>query len=421
MTSTESNLIPARNIFTFKPWHIIVVSLLLFSIGFAIENYSAYAPRYAVVVPSILLLFIITAEVANIDIKRLSANTRCLGIILPFIMLIIGTIIGIYNLDDTFPLYFVGDFYVIAQFIIIGLIFSLKNIQNYADKIFWGYFAAMIITSMAELYFSYTKHLVAANRFIPFDILFVITCAWFAFYHLRFFPFIVLIGLLISYAMSGMRLGFGLSVLMTCFVIFASRNKIYFVNKEVIIGIIIVVILAVAAWLNVSKITSLRTIVRIKGTFQKKDYELVGVNSRFREAKNVISQQMNNPVFNIIFGNGHGALYKGYVAWDLAVNLTDKGTHTIHMTPVTFFFRYGLLGLTWYLLVFFYAILKAKRIILLRKHEVVNDCMAISNLYLCSMLLSSIIGQNNFIYMDIPIMLYLAASYERIERDNFKG
>ncbi len=419
MISTENNIISTKNTFMLKSWHVIVGALLLFALAFAIENRFVIAPRYAVILPFLGLVSVIAAEAARINVGRLTVRIRRLGILLPLLLLVAGTIIGIYNLSDTYLLYFAGDFYILAQFIVIGLIFSLKNVQDHSDEIFWGYFASIIITSLARFYFSYTKHYAAVGRFIPFDILFVITCAWFAFYRLRLLPLIVLVGLLISYATSGTRLGLCLSALMICLVIFTSRKRIFSGNRKAVVEMILVFILLVVGWIKAPEIASLRTIGRIAGTFQKKEYELVGVESRFKEAEKVIKQLIAKSYINIIFGMGHGALYKGHVAWDLEVNRTEKGTHAIHITPATFFFRYGLLGLTWYLLILFYAISKAKRIVLLRDGETVNDYMAISNLYLCAMLLSSILGANNFIYMDIPIMLYLTANYEKAHRSKY--
>jgi len=355
-------------------------------------------------------------EAANINFKRLPFEARWLGIILPFLILTAGSIIGIYNLPDSYLLYFVGDFYVISQFIIIGCIFSLKKMQDYSDRIFWGYFAAMVVVSISEFYFSYTKHYADVDRFVPFDILFVITCAWFAFYRLRFVPLVLLIGLVASYARSGMRLGFFLSVFMPCLIFFASRRKIFRADVRVLRGAIVIIAAAAVAWFYAPEVASLKTISRIRGTFQGQEGEMVGVNSRFSEAKTAISEQLSKPVIEVIFGSGHGGLYKKFVAWDLAVNLTPKGTHNIHMSPALFFFRYGLLGFAWYLLILLYAISRATRIMFLQRGETINDCMAISNLYLCALLLSSIIGQNNFIYMDIPIMLYLTANYEKAHR-----
>ena len=420
MISTKSNLLALRDNFTLKPWHVIVGALLLFALTFAIENRFVITPRYAVILPFLGLVSVVAVEAARINVGRLATRIRWLGIILPLLLLVAGTIIGIYNINDTYWLYFAGDFYILAQFVIIGLIFSLRNVQKYSDRIFWGYFVATIITSLARFYFSYTKHYAAVGRFIPFDILFVITCAWFAFYRLRLFPLILLVGLFTSYATSGTRLGLSLSVLMICLIIYTARKRIFSGNRKAVVVIISLLILAAVVWIKAPRIASLRTISRITGTFEEKDYELVGIKSRFKEAKTVIEQLITKPYLNIIFGMGHGALYQGYVAWDLEVNRTEKGTHAIHITPVTFLFRYGLFGLAWYMLILFYAISKAQRVVLLQEGETVNDGMAISNLYLCAMLLSSIIGANNFIYMDIPIMLYLTANYEKAHRNKLQ-
>ncbi len=389
-------------------WHILVASLLLFSMAFAVENYFTIVPKYSVGVSMVMLVFLLLAGAARINVRRLTGACRWLGIRLPVLILSFGLVIGIYKLDDTYPVYFLGDVYVIAQFILIGLIFSIKGIEKHADRIFWGYLASISIVSVAKFYFSYTKYYADVNRFIPFDNLLVIACAWFAFHRLKVLPFIVLSVFLLLSAMSGMRLGFFLSLLMTMLVMFTARKKILSLNRVTLAAFVLVVLAAV----NLSAMSSFKTIDRLAGAYQFEAEEMISTTSRFGEASAVINEQMNNPVFNILFGNGHGALYREYIFWDLEVNMTPKGTHNIHISPALFFFRYGLLGLAWYLMVLLYAVSRAKSVVFPGKGEAANDCMAISSLYMCSMLLSSFLGQNNFIYMDIPVMLYLTGIYE---------
>jgi hypothetical protein len=160
---------------------------------------------------------------------------------------------------------------------------------------------------------------------------------------------------------------------------------------------------------NFSKIAGLKTINRILGTFQGKEYELASVYSHFQEAKIVILEQMDNPFINVFFGNGHGALYKKYVCADLEVNLTPKGTHNIHVSPVLFFFRYGLVGLAWYFALLLYALKKTKKMLFLRKPALVDNHEAISVFYLLSLLIASFMG-NSFIYLNIPVAFYLTAN-----------
>ncbi|HBG46840.1 MAG TPA: hypothetical protein DDW94_07610 [Deltaproteobacteria bacterium] len=389
-------------------WQIMAASMLLFSAAFAVENYFSIVPKYAVTIPGFILLFILAAEAGQVELKKLPKASRWLGIRIPMAILFFGSVIGLYKLGDTYPVYFFGDFYVIAQFIVVGMVFSLKRIERQTDRIFWGYFLSIAVISVAKFYFSFTKYYAEVGRFIPFDNLLVITSAWFAFYRLKVSALAVLSIFLVLSAMSGMRLGFFLSLLMTMVVIFIARENVLSLNR-VTLAAALLLLLAVV---NLSAASSFKTVERLFGAYEMNEEEMISTTSRFSEASAAVTEQMNNPIFNVLFGNGHGALYREYVFWDLEVNMTPKGTHNIHISPALFFFRYGLLGLAWYLMIFFYAISKAKRMLFLRSGGYVNDCRVISSLYLCSMLLSSFLGQNNFIYMDIPIMLYLTGIYE---------
>ncbi|MBI5238012.1 MAG: hypothetical protein HY887_06280 [Deltaproteobacteria bacterium] len=399
----------------------LVFSFMFFSVVYAVEHYFLIIPKYAVSVPAVMVFLLLLAEADRVNIRRLAWSVRWLGIYLPSFILVFGILAGIYGFSETYPVYFIGDCYVIGQFVLIGLIFALKGIDRYADRIFWGFFAATIVTSFSASYFSYTKFYAAADRFIPFDILFVITSAWFAFYRNKLLGLFVLGALLVMAAMSGMRLGFFLMVMMPLFIMVAARRKMLAVNRVSLAAFIMVLIAAVFAAFNAEKVSSLSTIDRFIGTFEGSERQMVSVNSRYSEAKTAIMEQLNGPPFFVIFGNGHGALYKELVSWDLEVNLTPKGTHNIHVSPAMFFFRYGVPGIAWYVLLILYAARRTMKMLFLRQAGPVNDCAAINALYLFAMLMSSILGQNNFIYMNIPVALFLNDAYEKPAQGRYAG
>ncbi|MBI5343728.1 MAG: hypothetical protein HZB83_00045 [Deltaproteobacteria bacterium] len=399
----------------------LVFSFLLFSVVYAVEHYFLIIPKYAVSVPAVLVFILLLAEAARVNIRRLAWSARWLGIYLPFFILVFGILAGVYRFSETYPVYFIGDCYVIGQFILLGLIFALKGIDRYADKIFWGFFTATIVTSFSASYFSYTKFYAAVDRFIPFDILFVITSAWFAFYRNKLLGLLVLGVLLVMAAMSGMRLGFFLMVMMPLFIMTVARRKIFAVNRVSLAAFIMVILAVIFAVFNAEKLSSLSTIDRFIGTFEGSEHQMVSVNSRYGEASTAIMEQLNGPPFFVIFGNGHGALYKEVVSWDLEVNLTPKGTHNIHVSPALFFFRYGVPGIAWYVLLILYAAKRTVRMLFLSQAGPVNDCAAINALYLFAMLMSSILGQNNFIYMNIPVAFFLNAVYERLAQGQYAG
>ncbi len=394
--------------------HVLVFTFMLFAVAYSVEHYFLIVPKYSVAVLALMYSLLIAAEAGKMNIRRLPWSARALGVHFPLFILIVGALIAVYRLPLTYPVYVLGDCFVIGQFVMLGLIFSLRGIEKQADLIFWGFFVSTIITSLAAFYFSYTFYYAEAGRFIPFDILFVIAAAWYAFYRRSLVALIILSVLLAMAAMSGMRLGFFLMFMMTFFVMFVARKRVVRINRISLAGFALVAIFAVFAAFNASKIESMRTIARFAGTFEGDKLELVSVNSRQQEAATAVHEQLAGSPFFVLFGNGHGALYKGLVSWDLAVNLTPKGTHNIHVSPALFFFRYGIPGIAWYVLLILYGTKRAVKILFMRPGSVVNDRALINALYLFAMLMSSILGQNNFIYSNIPVALFLDATYEKL-------
>ena len=158
-------------------------------------------------------------------------------------ILVVGTVVGLFNIRKTYPLYFIGDFYVIFQFILLGLVFSFKSVTRHKEKILWYFVISQTIIYISSFYFTYTDYLADLNRFASPNLLFIVVFGWFAFYRGKFLSLFILLGLLTMSAMSGFRYAFAVSVLMTLLIGTISLKKNFSRRRQTFLMVLVLCLL----------------------------------------------------------------------------------------------------------------------------------------------------------------------------------
>lgn len=388
--------------------------------------------KYTAIFPFLLLLLYIVGRLDRIQMNKFDPIVTWLGLILPLIILCFGTTTGLVNIEETYSVYFLGDFYTFFQFIILGFAFSVKKIERYSSQIFCSFLIAIAIIWITEFLFSfyYYSHvdITAKAKFTPPNLLLFVASCWLLFSKRRvlFLP-LVLIQLFL-YAASGYRFSFVIALFLILWILSLNLRNLF---KIKFMFIFITLFLTLFFFVNSIGPLRLKTLEYLSRPVSELMHT-TSFKTHLYEGLDALEGLKKRSMGEFIFGKGNGALYQPGEKIDVASFLvsgavTPKGIHHIHMSPFMFFFRYGLLGFLWYWVLFLFVFAK----ILIFSFRYVrrtgtsgnireNDYLIICYFYLASLMLGSLMG-NVFIYPHFPLTLYLASCLEKIIKKKDEG
>lgn len=99
------------------------------------------------------------------------------------------------------------------------------------------------------------------------------------------------------------------------------------------------------AWLEDSEFSSLRRIEAVSITGESQD---VSMSRRLGEAGEVLGIIRDDGVVNLVLGRGHGATFRPVRNFSIANINADGLAHSIHIGPVLVLYRYGIVGLVFF-------------------------------------------------------------------------
>ena len=425
MTSINHRItLPYRQNLTGISIYILIFSIT-YSVGMLFAQSPNLPPKSAVIPPTIFLLLYIVGRLDKIEMNKFKSIVRYIGFTVPFIILYLGSIIGLINIKETYPIYFFGDFYAVFQFVILWLAFSEKKNEQYSSQIFYCYLIAITVLYIVEFFVSLYHYsyidVTAKARFNPPNYLLFVTVCWLFFSKKKWRLFPLVLGLLFLYASAGFRV----SLIIAIFILItiASLNWRHVLSANTILILVLPLIIFVLA-LDHSQLFKLRSTAEVEKTFiqYKKGilYQTHSFQTHLYEGIDSYNELIDRgSIVEILFGKGHGAMFQPVILTpEDSHKVTEKGIHHIHTAPAMFFFRYGILGFFWYLILFvfvgiktlkyFLSYLKARNLTTIFE---VNDYVIICYLYLFSMMLGSIMG-NVFTLPFVPFTFYLANSLE---------
>lgn len=289
------------------------------------------------------------------------------------LLAIYGIILAIINGNDLN--YIIGDtfkFLILISSIYIGMNFSGKN-----DNIL-RYIVYIGVT------FAFFRFYLFYNGFVTsFGFAYGVTQDIFLFFAAfilliqkpTLLKLILFIATLILIMLGQKRSLFIIIILLLPFCLFwvDNRQKKTSITLFIIISILIAILISIIAPSNINFHNNLGRITHTNWSEKLKFQD-----GRNDEATLVI-EEINKNQFAFL-GSGSGAKF----------NNGDKITHSIHITPLALFFRYGILGILFYLYLFFKITYMFYKNFFYKRHKKNDSLYILSNLYVLGSIIMSL-------------------------------
>ena len=291
-------------------------------------------------------------------------------------------------------IYFLSDFLLISAVILSAMLFSSLSNEKVIEKLFY-----------TMLFVGFVAYLLALLHYLGSDIkrfqsppVILVSLSIYVFFTthsviLKKIAFLIMVSLLVLSLLSGERTNF----VITCvaiFVLFISLGSDKR-GRKIFKLLFIVLLLLIGGFLSLDYIANETRFKSVSGG--EIDISLL---SRFIEAKDAIGYMFSiDNVFVYLLGFGHGGVYEvnEYIGSDL--NLVDGiYSHHIHITPVLFFFRYGLLGFLLYLYLIFLVLKRLKSVFFRKCHPHYKVIVTVVFLFLIDSLFRNVLVSPFFIF-----------------------